>query len=101
MISELNCLLLEKYSIMKEVAQQQLIWFVRELVRNGIPGTDLVCWNVIRNIIGGNTSNRNLWLTVVEENWSFGAILGKKWTFLRHKYDPKMALIIGIRPKYA
>eukprot|EP00092_Neocalanus_flemingeri_P039033 GFUD01042492.1.p1 GENE.GFUD01042492.1~~GFUD01042492.1.p1 ORF type:complete len:1017 (-),score=289.29 GFUD01042492.1:159-2987(-) len=61
-VSEMNRLLLEKYSIMKEMVQQQLLWLVRELVRNGVPGADWVCWNVMRNIIGGNTSNRNLWL---------------------------------------
>ena len=61
-VTEINRLLLEKYSSMKEVVQKQLTWLVREIVRSGVLGADAVCWNVMRNIAGGNISNRNLWL---------------------------------------
>merc|ERR1719154_593606 len=32
------------------------------MVRSRVLGADTVCWNVMRNIAGGNISNRNLWL---------------------------------------
>lgn len=34
----------------------------RELVRAGANNMDVMCWNLMRQIAGGDISNRNLWL---------------------------------------
>jgi len=61
-VREVNKILVGKYSKLMESVQHQLIWMVKELVRNGIPGAEDVCWNTMRNIVGGNVNTRNLWL---------------------------------------
>jgi len=96
-VCEVNRLLVEKYSSLKEVVQHQLIWLVRELIRSGIAGADDVCYNVLRNIIGGNTSTRNLWLSdqmmnILMENksWLYSSpnlVSGVIYTYLRLLQD--------------
>jgi len=34
----------------------------RELVRASVNGAELLCWNLLRQVAGGDISNRNLWL---------------------------------------
>ena len=38
------------------------VYVIRELVRAGVNSVDLLCWNLMRQIAGGDVSNRNLWL---------------------------------------
>ncbi len=34
----------------------------REMVKGGVNGADMLCWNLMRQIAGGDISGRNLWL---------------------------------------
>merc|ERR1719233_590247 len=96
-VGEINRILLGKYSSLMESIQQQLIWLVRELVRSGIPGAEDVCWNTMRNIVGGNVNTRNLWLAdqmmnIFTENksWLYSSprlVSGVIFTYLRLLQD--------------
>merc|ERR1719233_1950317 len=96
-VGEINRILLGKYSSLMEPIQQQLIWLVRELVRSGIPGAEDVCWNTMRNIVGGNVNTRNLWLAdqmmnIFTENksWLYSSpclVSGVIFTYLRLLQD--------------
>ena len=96
-VDEVNRILVEKYSSLKELVQQQLIWLFRELVRSGVAGAEDVCWNIMRNIVGGNTSTSNLWLAdqvlnILLENkaWLYTVPLmvsGVIYTYLRLLQD--------------
>ncbi|CAG7819602.1 unnamed protein product, partial [Allacma fusca] len=61
-IEQLVMIAVEKYQKLTDVSRNQLVWIVRELVRAGINSVDLLCWNLMRQIAGGDVSNRNLWL---------------------------------------
>ena len=96
-VREMNKIMVEKYKMLTEPVQHQLIWLVRELVRSGIPGAEDVCWNTMRNIVGGNVNTRNLWLAdqmmnIFTENksWLYSSphlISGVIFTFLRLLQD--------------
>jgi len=96
-VSEVNKILLGKYSKLMESVQQQLIWLVRELVRSRIAGAEDVCWNTMRNIVGGSVNTRNLWLTdqmmnIFSENksWLYASphlVSGVIFTYLRLLQD--------------
>ena len=61
-LSHLTHLAIEKYPKMHPSVKQQLMWFIRELIRNNVTGMDMVCWNLMRQIAGGDVSRNNLWL---------------------------------------
>jgi len=39
-----------------------LVVICREMVKGGALGADMLCWNLMRQIAGGDMSQRNLWL---------------------------------------
>ena len=41
----------------------QILWLCRELVKNAAPGADSVCHSLLRQIAGGDVSQKNIWLT--------------------------------------
>ena len=41
----------------------QILWLCRELVKNGAPGADSVCHSLVRQIAGGDVTQKNIWLT--------------------------------------
>lgn len=51
---------LEKWSRLLESPRKQLLWLVREMVRNNIAGVDNLCWNLMRNAAGGDISPTNI-----------------------------------------
>ena len=61
-LGHLTHLALEKYPKMQPTVKQQLMWLIRELIRNNVQGMDNVCWNLMRQIAGGDVSRNNLWL---------------------------------------
>ena len=62
-LSHLNHLILDKYLKLLPHVKQQLMWFIREMVRAKVSGMDSVVWNLMRQIAGGDVSRANLWLT--------------------------------------
>lgn len=61
-INHLTELVIHKYQRLSEVARKQLLWLVRELIKNQVPMVDTVVWNILRQTSGGDTSVKNIWL---------------------------------------
>lgn len=59
-ISHLQQFTLEKWSRLLDAPRKQLLWLVREMVRNNIAGVDNLCWNLMRNAAGGDISATNI-----------------------------------------
>uniref|UniRef100_A0A336LPS8 SOSS complex subunit A homolog n=1 Tax=Culicoides sonorensis TaxID=179676 RepID=A0A336LPS8_CULSO len=59
-INNLSVLVVEKYQKLSDIAKKQLIWLLRELVKNQVQTVDNLVWNVLRQASGGDTSPRNL-----------------------------------------
>jgi integrator complex subunit 3 len=56
----LSQLVAERFSKLLDVVRQQVLWLLREMIRNAVQGVDALCWNLLRNVAGGDVSNRNL-----------------------------------------
>lgn len=52
----------EKYGKLSDIARKQLLWLVREFVKNGVTNTETIVWNVLRQASGGDISPKNLFL---------------------------------------
>lgn len=50
----------ERFLKLSDIVWRQLLWFAREMIRNSVNGVDVLCWNILRNISGGDVSTRNL-----------------------------------------
>lgn len=53
----------ERYLKFNDVVKSQLIWLVREMIKNAVNGVDNLCWNLMRHAAGGDVSPKNLTLT--------------------------------------
>ncbi len=58
----LTMLVLEKYPKMFPSSKQQLLWLTREMIKSSVVGMENICWNLMRQIAGGDVSRPNLWL---------------------------------------
>jgi integrator complex subunit 3 len=61
-VSSLIQLIAEKYQKISELSKRQLLWLLRELVKNQVPGIDNIVWNLLRQATGGDVSPRNIQL---------------------------------------
>lgn len=61
-VSSIIQLIAEKYQKMSEISKRQLLWMLRELVKNQVPGIDNIVWNLLRQATGGDVSPRNIQL---------------------------------------
>lgn len=52
--SHLNQLVLDKYPKMTPVCKQQLLWLTREMIKASVNTMETICWNLMRQIAGGN-----------------------------------------------
>ncbi|XP_067267297.1 integrator complex subunit 3 isoform X1 [Chanodichthys erythropterus] len=59
---KINQILMEKFLKLQDVCRTQLVWLVRELVKSGVIGADGVLMTLMKQIAGGDISNKNLWL---------------------------------------
>jgi len=81
----------------------------RELVRQSVVGVDILCWNLLRQIAGGDTSNRNLWLSenmlelfTENRNWleKYPILIGSAiFTYLRILEDHTSTQLANLRQK--
>jgi hypothetical protein len=62
-ITELSKLITDKYLKFKEEVRKQLLWFIKEMIKNQVLSIDGLCWTLMRQIAGGDLSQRNLWLS--------------------------------------
>ncbi|XP_023239440.1 integrator complex subunit 3 isoform X1 [Centruroides vittatus] len=52
----------EKYSKLQETCRTQLIWMIKEMIKNSVAGVDQLCFILLRQIAGGDISHKNIWL---------------------------------------
>uniref|UniRef100_A0A915JGQ9 SOSS complex subunit A homolog n=1 Tax=Romanomermis culicivorax TaxID=13658 RepID=A0A915JGQ9_ROMCU len=72
-LSTVNWMILEMYARLLDTPRVQLIWFVRELVKNNINHADIVCMHLMRVVLAGCYSPQNIGLidallTILQEN---------------------------------
>ncbi|XP_025829891.1 integrator complex subunit 3 homolog [Agrilus planipennis] len=108
-LTHLSQLVLEKYLKFKDVAKSQLIWLVREMIKNSVTNVDNLCWNLMRHAAGGDTSIRNV--TLVESlldiyieyrNWleKFPVLLASVvYTYLRLLEDHNAPYLSNLKQK--
>ena len=58
----LTHLVMEKFPRMASHAKQQLLWLTKEMIKASVNSIENICWNLMRQIAGGNVSQANLWL---------------------------------------
>lgn len=58
--TNLSMLVAEKYPKFTDVSRRQLLWLLRELVKNQVLNVDNIVWNVLRHASGGDISPKNL-----------------------------------------
>jgi len=61
-LSHLTQLVVERFPRLQDSVRIQLLWLIKELVRANVTGTDMLIWNLMRQIAGGDVTPRNLWL---------------------------------------
>lgn len=59
-LNHLTQLILERYLRLNDLARGQLLWLVREMIRNAVTNVDNLCWNLMRHAAGGDVSPRNI-----------------------------------------
>lgn len=58
--NNLSMLVADKYTKLSDVSRRQLLWFLRELVKNQVLNVDQIVWNILRQAGGGDVSQKNL-----------------------------------------
>nr|XP_015224312.1 PREDICTED: integrator complex subunit 3 [Lepisosteus oculatus] len=106
-LMKINQILMEKFLKVQDICRTQLVWLVRELVKSGVIGADGVCMTLMKQIAGGDISNKNIWLAenvldilVEQREWvmkSSMLIAMSVYTYLRlivdhHGSPPLLAL---------
>ena len=61
--AELNRIIINKFSQLQDKCKRQLLWIVKQLIKNSVPRTDELCWYLLRCIIQGDLSDDNRYLT--------------------------------------
>lgn len=59
-LNNLSNLILERYLKFQDTTRNQLLWLIKEMIRNVVTGVDSVCWNVMRYASGGDISPKNI-----------------------------------------
>lgn len=62
--TNLSILVAEKYLKFTDIARKQLLWLLKEFVKNQVLNVDNIMWNVMRQASGGDVSIKNI--TLVE-----------------------------------
>ena len=60
---EINRIIVEKFSKLSDRCKRQLLWIIKQLIKNNVPRTDELCWNLLRCITQGDLSDDNRYLT--------------------------------------
>lgn len=59
-LTNLSTLILERYLRFHDTARSQLLWLVREMIRNAVSNVDNICWNLMRYASGGDITPKNI-----------------------------------------
>lgn len=58
--NNLSMLIADKYTKFTDTARRQMLWMLRELIKNQVLNVDNIVWNVLRQAGGGDVSPKNL-----------------------------------------
>ncbi|XP_069137872.1 integrator complex subunit 3-like [Argopecten irradians] len=104
-----NQLIFEKWLKLLDNTKVQVIWLLRSLVKSSVNGTESVCLSLLRQIAGGDVSQKNIWLTenmldVFTENrpWldKFPSLIATVvYTYLRVIEDHNGPLFVTLRQR--
>lgn len=61
-LNNLSNLILERYLKFQDTTRNQLLWLIKEMIRNAVTGVDSVCWNLMRYASGGDITPKNIFL---------------------------------------
>ncbi|XP_072938323.1 integrator complex subunit 3 [Epargyreus clarus] len=61
-LNNLSNLILERYLKFHDTTRNQLLWLLKEMIRNAVTGVDSVCWNLMRYASGGDITPKNIFL---------------------------------------
>lgn len=105
----LSMLVADKYQRFSEIAKRQLLWMLRELVKNQVLNVDNIVWNVLRQASGGDVSQKNLTLIdglldilIDHRPWleKFPFLVGAVvYTYVRLIEDHNNPILINLRNK--
>lgn len=62
-LGNLSQIVLERYLRFTDTVKTQLIWVLREMIKNAVSNVDNLCWNLMRHAAGGDVSPKNIALT--------------------------------------
>lgn len=57
-----NQLIFEKWQKLLDSTRHQIVWFCKELVKNGVANAESVCHSLLRQVAGGDITQKNVWL---------------------------------------
>ncbi|XP_065092051.1 integrator complex subunit 3 homolog isoform X2 [Ochlerotatus camptorhynchus] len=58
--NNLAMLVAEKYQRLNDIPRKQLLWFLKELIKNQVLNVDNLVWNILRQASGGDISPKNV-----------------------------------------
>lgn len=58
----LNILVADKYQKLTEIAKKQILWIMKEFIKNAVLNADNIVWYLLRQASGGDISPKNLFL---------------------------------------
>ncbi|KAM3965550.1 integrator complex subunit 3 [Aphomia sociella] len=59
-LNNLSNLILDRYLKFQDTTRNQLLWLIKEMIRNAVTGVDSVCWNLMRYASGGDITPKNI-----------------------------------------
>ncbi|XP_056642787.1 integrator complex subunit 3 homolog [Diorhabda sublineata] len=108
-VTNLSQLVFDKYLRFNDVVKQQLIWLLREMIKNAVSNVDTLVWNLMRHAAGGDVSPKNI--TLIESlldvfieyrNWleKFPVLIASVvYTYLRLIEDHNAPYLTNLRQK--
>ncbi|XP_037874354.1 integrator complex subunit 3 homolog isoform X2 [Bombyx mori] len=108
-LNNLSNLILERYLKFSDTTRNQLMWLIKEMIRNAVTGIDNVCWNLMRYASGGDITPKNIILVeslldmfIEHRGWldKFPVLICMVvYTYLRLVEDHNIPQLMNLRQK--
>lgn len=108
-LNNLTSLIQEKYLKFTETTRNQVLWLIKETIKNSVIGVDNVCWNLMRYAKGGDITPTNIMLIeslmdmyIENRSWldNFPVLICMVvYTYLRLIEDHNIAPLINLRQR--